>query len=182
MPPKLQVSFSSDGENKGERYNFIHFPSVNENRKRKYHRIHCPTYFFRQALILFLGIMAAEFLDPVTYILTDSEYYGIPVSYKAKCIILLVVATIIAFILIYYGCLNYLYFYEDGHIRVIVYSVAEELLIYLLLPCLGSVFFNPKDFISYLYSCGMFTLMSTLVLFCHTYSSVWTLQYDTFST
>ena len=100
--------------------------------KRKYHGIYF-LYFFREFFILFVSCIVSDFLDPINYIFTDSEYYGIPVSYRAKWTILLAVLCLITVISIDHGCHHHYYCHKNNPVLVF-HPVFFDLFPHLLLP------------------------------------------------
>ena len=106
------------------------------------HLIHARTYIFRQWLIMSVACAVADFLDPVNYIFTDSEYCGIPVSYKAKCIILLVVVCVITIIAMKYGCDHHVYCYENSYRGPIIQPIYTDVLTHLVFSCILSYLCN----------------------------------------
>ena len=115
-------------------------PPVNNEKERgskiKYCPINVPTYMFHLGLITFVACAVADFLDPVTYIFTDSEYYGIPVSYRAKCTILLAVVCIITIIAMKCGCHHHVYRYESSYHGTVTKPIYIDVLAYLVLACI----------------------------------------------
>ena len=144
--------------------------------KKRYHRIKFPSYFWCLALISLVACVIADILDPINYILTDSEYYGIPVSQRAKCIILLAVACISTIVSINYGCCHHHYCYEDHSHRVLLYPVFTDLFPYLLLPWILSYVLNDclitTHFIINLIIYILVVIIYTLIVYCQAYCTI----------
>ena len=90
----------SQVQNQGER--------LPPDKKWKYHHVDMVPYILRQMVILMTALILADYLDPVGYIFTNSEYYGVPVSVKAKFVIVMVIICIGTVIGIHYGCHHHL--------------------------------------------------------------------------
>ena len=136
-------------------------------QKRKYHGIHLQ-YFFHELLILFVACVVADFLDPINYILTDSEYYDTLVSYRAKCIILLVVVCIITVISLNYGCHHHYYCYGE-YCHVVFHPVFLELYTHLLLPCICSYILNDWFILNLFFRLCLYLIVTII----HTLSHLW---------
>ena len=137
-------------------------------------------------LLVFVALVVADFLDPINYILTDSEYYGISVSHRAKCIILLVVICVGIAITMRNDFHHYCHmeYYKGDLHRYVLRPLSTELLTYLLFPCSVSYILNDW-FISlelelpyyfHLFMCFIGTIYYTVLEYCLIRCTVWYLK------
>ena len=138
--------------------------------KMKYYPIHVPTHMFRLELIVFVACAVADFFNPINYILTDNEYYGIPVSYRAKWTILLVVICVITIIAtMKCGCHHHVYRYESSFRGANTRPVYFDVLSYLVLACMLSYLCNwliPNLYVMRLFIYIVIIAMDILIVLC----------------
>ena len=148
-------------QNQGER--------LPADQKQKYHHFNIGPYLLRQMVILMTALILADYLDPVGYIFTKSEYYGVPVSVKAKFVIVMVIICISTVIGTHYGCHHHYYqWYCNETDRIVVNPVFIQHLWHLAFTCTSSYIFNHWLILKYY----IFQLWLYIV-FILVYSFVW---------